>query len=141
MVKINNTTKTDPVDIHVGGRIRIRRRLLGITQDDIATRVGVTFQQIQKYETSTNRISAGRLYRIGEQFGVPVAYFFEGLPGQVASQRVDDILMVGDKKDRATIKAKIKKASLKEFSKMFSDLDEDHKIQIVSLMESFKRSK
>ena len=67
------------VDVHVGKRIRQRRRLIGMTQQKLADMVGIKFQQIQKYETGANRVSASRLWDIGEAMGVPVAFFFEGL--------------------------------------------------------------
>ncbi|MBV7408969.1 MULTISPECIES: helix-turn-helix domain-containing protein [Roseobacteraceae] len=67
------------VDVHVGKRIRQRRWLIGMTQQKLADMVGIKFQQIQKYETGANRVSASRLWDIGEAMGVPVAFFFEGL--------------------------------------------------------------
>mmetsp|Transcript_23742 Transcript_23742/g.42533 ORF Transcript_23742/g.42533 Transcript_23742/m.42533 type:complete len:126 (+) Transcript_23742:1393-1770(+) len=67
------------VDVHVGKRIRQRRWLIGMTQQKLADMVGIKFQQIQKYETGANRVSASRLWDIGESMGVPVAFFFEGL--------------------------------------------------------------
>ncbi len=67
------------VDIHVGKRIRQRRWLIGMTQQKLAELVGIKFQQIQKYETGANRVSASRLWDIGEAMGVPVSFFFEGL--------------------------------------------------------------
>ena len=72
---------TDKTDLHVGKRLRRRRRLLGMTQQDLAGMVGVRFQQIQKYETGTNRISASRLWDIAAALDVPVSFFFEGLEG------------------------------------------------------------
>ncbi len=68
-----------PVDVHVGKRVRHRRWLVGITQQQLAEKVGIKFQQIQKYETGANRISASRLWDIGAVLGCPVSYFFEGL--------------------------------------------------------------
>ncbi len=73
------------VDVHVGKRIRQRRWLIGMTQQKLADMVGIKFQQIQKYETGANRVSASRLWDIGEAMGVPVAFFFEGLQGDSAS--------------------------------------------------------
>jgi len=67
------------VDVHVGKRIRQRRWLIGMTQQKLAELVGIKFQQIQKYETGANRVSASRLWDIGEAMGVPVAFFFEGI--------------------------------------------------------------
>jgi len=66
------------VDHHVGERIRLRRTELGLTQEDLARQLGISYQQVQKYETGANRISAGRLYEIAGQLGIGVAYFFDG---------------------------------------------------------------
>ncbi|WP_158967798.1 helix-turn-helix domain-containing protein [Chachezhania sediminis] len=68
-----------PVDIHVGKRVRHRRWLIGMTQQQLAEQVGIKFQQIQKYETGANRISASRLWDIADALDVPVSFFFEGL--------------------------------------------------------------
>lgn len=70
-----------PTDIHVGLRVRQRRALLGMSQTALANAVGLTFQQIQKYERGTNRASAGRLFEFSRVLDVPVSYFFEGLDG------------------------------------------------------------
>jgi transcriptional regulator with XRE-family HTH domain len=67
------------IDRHVGARIRERRVLLGLTQQQIAELIGVTYQQAHKYEKAMNRIAAGRLYTIAQALGVEVGYFFEGL--------------------------------------------------------------
>jgi transcriptional regulator with XRE-family HTH domain len=76
------TAKLDgphPIDVHVGARIRHRRAILGLNQTELALKVGVTFQSIQKYERGTNRVSASRLQEIAEVLGVSVSHFFEGL--------------------------------------------------------------
>jgi transcriptional regulator with XRE-family HTH domain len=78
------TAKLDgphPIDIHVGARIRMSRALAGLNQTELARRVGVTFQSIQKYERGTNRVSASRLQEIADVLGVPVSSFFEGIGG------------------------------------------------------------
>ena len=67
----------DPVDIHVGHRLKVRRSLLGLSQEKLANGIGITFQQVQKYEQGLNRISAGRLYKFSKILEVPVAYFYE----------------------------------------------------------------
>jgi len=67
------------IDLHLGKRLRQRRRLLGLTQQQVAEAVGVRFQQIQKYECGANRISAARLWRMAKALQAPVASFFEGL--------------------------------------------------------------
>lgn len=68
-----------PVDAHVGKRIRQRRWLVGMTQQQLADQVGIKFQQIQKYETGMNRVSASRLWDIAEALGVAISFFFEGI--------------------------------------------------------------
>ena len=70
---------TNAIDHHVGKRIRRRRRLLGLTQQQLAQSVGIRFQQIQKYESGANRVSASRLFELAEALDVPVQYFYEGL--------------------------------------------------------------
>lgn len=69
----------DKVDLYVGSRMRLRRAELGISQHELAERVGIAFQQIQKYEVGRNRVSASRLYAIGRALNTEVAYFFHGL--------------------------------------------------------------
>src|SRR5438034_449048 len=66
----------DPVDVHVGGRIRTRRLLIGMNQETLARALGLTFQQVQKYEGGANRVSASRLSQIALVLGVPITYFF-----------------------------------------------------------------
>lgn len=70
---------TNDIDLHVGKRLRRRRRLLGLTQQQLAETVGIRFQQIQKYECGANRVSASRLFELAEALDVPVQYFYEGL--------------------------------------------------------------
>jgi transcriptional regulator with XRE-family HTH domain len=77
---------THPVDVHVGRRIRHRRWLVGMTQQQLAEKVGIKFQQIQKYETGANRVSASRLWDISDALEVPISFFFEGLEGAGAEQ-------------------------------------------------------
>ncbi|MDB5440817.1 MAG: Cro/Cl family transcriptional regulator [Caulobacteraceae bacterium] len=74
----------NPVDLHVGARVRLRRRALGMSQEDLANDLGLTFQQIQKYERGANRISASKLYDIACSLSSPLAYFFEGLADPAA---------------------------------------------------------
>src|SRR5690348_15322943 len=69
----------NPVDLHVGARIRMRRKLLGVSQERLAEQLSLTFQQVQKYERGANRVSASKLYEIARALEAPVSYFFEGL--------------------------------------------------------------
>src|ERR1700722_17580122 len=73
-----NADTPHPVDVHIGARVRLRRIELGITQAKLAAELGLTIQQVYKYERATNRISASRLFRIGKALGVNVASFYEG---------------------------------------------------------------
>ena len=75
---LHENSAPHPTDIHVGKRLRIQRILLGLSQDKLAKAVGLTFQQVQKYERGINRVSASRLYEFSKVLGVPVSYFFEG---------------------------------------------------------------
>ena len=76
-----NKKKPNPIDIHVGSRIRLRRTMLGMSQERLGESLGITFQQIQKYEKGTNRVGASRLQNISSILNVPVSFFFEDAPG------------------------------------------------------------
>ena len=78
------TGKPHPVDVHVGARVRQCRKLLGMNQTILGKALGVSFQQVQKYENGTNRISASRLYDLARAFDVSTEYFFEDMPPEVA---------------------------------------------------------
>ncbi len=73
-----------PIDAHVGARLRVRRTLLGMSQTTLGDTLGLSFQQVQKYERGTNRISAGRLFALSQMLDVPVEYFFDDMPPEVA---------------------------------------------------------
>lgn len=81
MTSIVNKKKPNPIDIHVGSRIRLRRTMLGMSQEKLGEALGITFQQIQKYEKGTNRVGASRLQNISSILNVPVSFFFEDAPG------------------------------------------------------------
>lgn len=72
----------NPIDTHVGSRVRMRRTMLGLTQEKLGDALNLTFQQVQKYEKGTNRIGASRLHHIADILQVPVTFFFEGGPSQ-----------------------------------------------------------
>jgi len=90
---------THPVDVHVGKRIRHRRWLVGMTQQQLAEKVGIKFQQIQKYETGANRVSASRLWDIADALDVQVSFFFEGLDSDAAPKEPANVPadLMGDK--------------------------------------------
>lgn len=86
--------RASPVDKHVGTRLRQRRTLLGVSQEKLGDALGVTFQQVQKYERGINRIGAGRLFEMSNILDVPVAFFYEGYDGEIADNRIE--VMNGD---------------------------------------------
>ncbi len=79
-VEEKGSRRPNPIDIHVGGRVRFRRMLLGMSQEKLGERLGLTFQQVQKYEKGINRIGASRLFDLAQVLGVPVQFFYEEAP-------------------------------------------------------------
>ncbi|MDX2257376.1 MAG: helix-turn-helix transcriptional regulator [Hyphomicrobiaceae bacterium] len=77
-----NSRRPNPIDIHVGTRVRLRRMLLGMSQEKLGESLGLTFQQVQKYEKGINRIGASRLFDLAQVLGVPVQYFYDEAPNQ-----------------------------------------------------------
>lgn len=80
-----STTGPNPVDIHVGKRLRLRRTMLGFSQEKLGEAIGLTFQQVQKYERGANRIGCSRLFDLSRVLDVEVGYFFEDMPNDVAN--------------------------------------------------------
>ena len=76
--------RPNPVDVHVGARVRLRRTLLGMSQEKLGDAIGLTFQQVQKYERGANRIGASRLFHLSKVLDVPVSFFFEDMPSTAA---------------------------------------------------------
>ncbi|MBL4800741.1 MAG: helix-turn-helix transcriptional regulator [Emcibacter sp.] len=76
-------SKPEPVDIHVGSRVRLRRTLLGMSQDKLGKALSLTFQQIQKYERGANRIGSSKLYKLSQVLDVPVSFFFDDMPEEI----------------------------------------------------------
>lgn len=85
-----------PVDIHVGSRIRMRRTLLGLSQEKLGDALGLTFQQVQKYERGANRVGSSRLYEISRILDVPISFFFEEMTGDVSSAGAADPVNAGE---------------------------------------------
>ena len=115
----------NPVDLHVGARVRMRRRLRGVSQEKLADSLGLTFQQVQKYERGANRISASKLYEIAAALQTPIAYFFEGLadpadvsdsaisPDGSSEQVVHDFLMTTEGLELAGLFPRLKRGRLR----------------------------
>lgn len=104
----------NPVDLHVGARIRMRRKILGVSQERLAEDLGLTFQQVQKYERGANRVSASKLYEVAKSLQSPVDYFFEGLENPTGGGMAEegqsfthDFLMTAEGLELATLFPKI----------------------------------
>lgn len=82
----SDTKRTEPVDTYVGSRLRLQRTLMGMSQEKLGNSVGLTFQQIQKYERGLNRIGSSRLHQFCKALDVPVSFFFDEMPGDMGSQ-------------------------------------------------------
>ena len=101
-----NKKKPNPIDIHVGSRIRLRRTMLGMSQEKLGDAVGLTFQQIQKYERGANRIGASRLFQLSQILDVPVAYFFDAMPTDVEMSQDNfdlDVTFAEDPRDSSDV--------------------------------------
>ena len=112
----------NPIDRHVGARIRMRRKILGVSQEKLADSLGLTFQQVQKYERGANRVSASKLYEIARSLSAPISFFFEGLsdpqagPGMAevpVDNFVHDFLMTNEGVELASIFPKIKRSRVR----------------------------
>jgi transcriptional regulator with XRE-family HTH domain len=79
--------RPSPIDVHVGSRVRLRRTLLGMSQERLGEALGLTFQQVQKYERGVNRIGASRLYDLSRVLDVPISFFFDDMPGTVGGSQ------------------------------------------------------
>ena len=131
MPKSHSSRSSRSFDNHIAGCIRTRRMMLGISQETLGKHLGVTFQQIQKYEKGTNRVSAGRLWEIAKLFDTPIGWFFDEMPGgQVvetgASRAANDIL-----RDAATLRV----------AKAFGEIrDARVRTRLVGLIEALANS-
>jgi transcriptional regulator with XRE-family HTH domain len=107
--------RPNPVDLHVGGRVRMRRKLLGVSQEQLADSLGLTFQQVQKYERGANRVSCSKLWAIGRHLAAPPAFFFEGLDDAAPSpsHRATEFLSLAEGLDLAETFPRIKLAHVR----------------------------
>ena len=123
MTDIPETRAPNAVDLHVGGRVRMRRKLLGVSQEALGDAIGLTFQQVQKYERGANRVSASKLYDIAKALQAPVSFFFDGLAdpltaeldevGQAAGRVVTDFLNTPEGLELAAMFPKIGRARIR----------------------------
>ena len=90
----------NPIDVHVGARMRLRRTLLGMSQEKLGEAIGLTFQQVQKYERGMNRVSASKLWTLSNVLDVPVSYFFDGSGGGSEASTIEPARIWGDAADK-----------------------------------------
>ena len=121
------------VDEHIGQRVQLRRMMMGLSQKDLAKICGVTFQQIQKYESAGNRISASRLFELSMALDTPVSFFFQGLPGNLPeSTRRGRIMRVSEPQPDDPL---AKNESL-ELIKLYWKLPDDQRQMIMKMVKS-----
>ena len=116
------------IDVHVGNRIRMRRQIVGMSQEKLGELLGITFQQIQKYEKGSNRISASRIYYAAKTLGVPVHFFFEDLPG------VDNQGGFGEPRDEDSVMTALMNVDGVQLAKAFRDADSSGKRKLIASM-------
>lgn len=117
------------IDLYLGKKLRRRRRLIGMTQNELAVKVGVRFQQIQKYECGANKISAARLWRIAEALDVPPNYFYQGIEnGTHSDEEVDE-----------SFSRKVSHEEMSEMAAAYKSLDSDIRRHLLGLIESLSR--
>jgi transcriptional regulator with XRE-family HTH domain len=126
------------VDSYVGQRLRIRRNMLGITQGDLGDKIGLTFQQIQKYERGANRISASRLFEISRALDVPITFFFESLDFQDVSSPLAYHLHEDDEVYGEELDPLKRRDSLEFLQAFYAIQDEDVRSKIFDLVKTLQ---
>ena len=106
------TGNPNPVDVHVGSRLRLRRTLLGMSQEKLGEAIGLTFQQVQKYERGANRIGASRLYDLSRVLDVPVGFFFDEMSEEVAARSPGQLRGMSEEMDEVGPDPMIKRETL-----------------------------
>jgi transcriptional regulator with XRE-family HTH domain len=102
MIDTSGPRSPNPVDIHVGARVRLRRKILRLSQEKLGEELGVTFQQVQKYERGANRVGASRLWKLSEVLDVPVSFFYDGLSTEYGGQS-DSPALLSEAPDQSPI--------------------------------------
>jgi transcriptional regulator with XRE-family HTH domain len=123
-------TRRDPnyVDVHVGSRIRMRRQLISMSQEKLGELLGITFQQVQKYEKGSNRISASRLFYAAKILGVPVQAFFEDLPGTEGDSGFSE------SNEQSSVMSSMMNAEGIKLAKAFRDADNTNKRKLIATL-------
>ena len=129
----------NPVDVHVGNRMRMRRMLIGMSQEKLGERLGLTFQQVQKYEKGTNRVSASRLFHVAQVLSVPVQYFYEDLPAGAEDAGQEGF---GESGEQAVITNFLNSSEGLQLNRAFHQItDTDVRRRVVELVKSIAADK
>jgi transcriptional regulator with XRE-family HTH domain len=126
------------VDIHVGSRVRMRRRALGLSQTELASSVGLTFQQLQKYERGANRISASKLYGMAKTLQVPLSWFFEGLQSMDVANGGED--QVADEQKARMVQVFLASSEGLDLAALFPRIPAHQRRQILALARSLSHA-
>ncbi len=138
MISSKQNSLLQPIDAHIGQRMQLRRNMMGLSQKDVAERCGVTFQQIQKYETAGNRISASRLFNVSTALETPVSFFFMGLPGNMpAETKTNRSLRVAEPKSDDPLNKNESLALINLYWKLPND---DQRKMVMKMMKSLNGS-
>ncbi|MEZ6024063.1 MAG: helix-turn-helix transcriptional regulator [Hyphomonadaceae bacterium] len=128
------------IDLYVGKRLRRRRRIMGMTQQQLADAIGIRFQQIQKYECGANRVTASRVFELANALAVPVSYFFDGLnPGVTTAVPVRDTSAPANDRDHIDVDMLSQEETL-ELIRAYYNLDERPRRHLLDLAKSLQGS-
>jgi transcriptional regulator with XRE-family HTH domain len=122
-----DTEDPDDIDVHVGNRLRLRRLLLKISQQDVAKACGVSFQMVQKYEGGINRVSASRLFKIAAFLKAPISYFFDDLPDQISNLAAKDPLRRTESADLLRLYYRLSKKQQQAIMALMGNMNERSK--------------
>ncbi|HSV28779.1 MAG TPA: helix-turn-helix transcriptional regulator [Candidatus Omnitrophota bacterium] len=131
----------NPIDVHIGSRIHLRRTLLGISQETLGDRVGLTFQQIQKYERGTNRVGGSRLYDFSCALEVPVSFFFDDMPPEIAAASPAAVAHGAAYDFQAPPKNPLHTREMLELSRVWLALDRPTRDQVRRLISTIAEAK
>ena len=124
----------NPIDVHVGNRVRMRRMLIGLSQEKLGEKLELTFQQVQKYEKGSNRVSASRLYQMAQILDVPVQFFFEDMPADIEMPTAGGFVEPGKQE---SIFGFINSSEGLQLNRAFSEIDSpDVRRRVVDLIKT-----
>jgi transcriptional regulator with XRE-family HTH domain len=136
---MNDERAANAIDKKIGQRVRTRRLEIGMSQERLAELLGVTFQQVQKYEKGTNRVSASRLFHVAQVLGVPVQYFYEDLPAGAGENGVEGF---GESGEQAVITKFLNSSEGLQLNRAFHQItDTDVRRRVVDLVKSIAADK